>query len=91
MAGFWARSARSWTRSIEAPARYSSQVARVVSGFLKQRRYSANASGSSFAGSRSSALNWWRRKNSASAPISRSGNPLGWIRKNQCQVEVAAF
>jgi hypothetical protein len=39
------RSARSWTRSIEAPARYSSQVARIVSGFLKQRRYWAKASG----------------------------------------------
>src|SRR5260370_1365306 len=34
---FRPRSARSCSRSIPAPARYSSQVARIVSGFLKQR------------------------------------------------------
>jgi hypothetical protein len=37
----WSRSARTCSRSIEAPARYYAQTARIVSGFLKQRRYSA--------------------------------------------------
>jgi hypothetical protein len=52
-------------------------------GILKQRKYSAKISGSNTAGSRVHDPSMWRKKNSGSAPISRSGNPPPWIRKNQ--------
>ena len=51
-------------------------------GLLKQRKYSAKTSGSCAPGVRDRP-SIWRKKNSASAPIIRSGNGAGWIRKNQ--------